>query len=76
MVGVETFRAYVQGWYSGEFQDVVFYKNAQPDIRRMISAILAGYAWDADNPFVASPQRRLRMLSELCRGVDAQAEPA
>lgn len=76
MVGVETFRAYVQGWYSGEFQDVVFYKNAQPDIRRMISSILAGYAWDTNNPFVANPQRRLRMLSELCRSVDAQAEPA
>jgi flavin-dependent dehydrogenase len=76
MVGVETFRAYVQGWYSGEFQDVVFYKNAQPEIRRMISSILAGYAWDASNPFVASPQRRLRMLSELCRSADAQAEPA
>lgn len=75
MVGVETFRAYVQGWYSGEFQDVVFYKNAQPEIRRMISSILAGYAWDASNPFVASPQRRLRMLSELCRSADAQAEP-
>lgn len=75
MVGVETFRAYVQGWYSGEFQDVVFYKNAQPEIRRMISSILAGYAWDTNNPFVASPQRRLRMLSELCRSADAQAEP-
>jgi len=75
MVGVETFRAYVQGWYSGEFQDVVFYKNAQPEIRRMISSILAGYAWDTSNPFVASPQRRLRMLSELCRSADAQAEP-
>jgi len=75
MVGVETFRAYVQGWYSGEFQDVVFYKNAQPEIRRMISSILAGYAWDTSNPFVASPQRRLRMLSELCRSAHAQAEP-
>ena len=74
MLGVETFRAYVQGWYSGEFQDVVFHKNPQPDIRRMISSILAGYAWDTANPFVASPQRRLRMLSELCRGV-TQAEP-
>ncbi|CUI52107.1 NAD(P)/FAD-dependent oxidoreductase [Achromobacter ruhlandii] len=76
MVGVETFRAYVQGWYSGEFQDVVFYQNAQPEIRRMISSILAGYAWDTDNPFVASPQRRLRMLSELCRAPAAQAQPA
>lgn len=76
MVGVETFRAYVQGWYSGEFQDVVFYEHAQPEIRRMISSILAGYAWDLSNPFVASPQRRLRMLSELCRGSDAPPESA
>lgn len=42
----------------------------------MISSILAGYAWDTDNPFVASPQRRLRMLSELCRAPAAQAQPA
>ena len=76
MVGVETFRAYVQGWYSGEFQDVVFFQNAQPEIRRMISSILAGYAWDTDNPFVASPQRRLRMLSELCRAPGAAPQPA
>jgi flavin-dependent dehydrogenase len=76
MVGVETFRAYVQGWYSGEFQDVVFYENAQPEIRRMISSILAGYAWDRNNPLVANPQRRLRMLSELCRGAEAQPLPA
>ena len=76
MVGVETFRAYVQGWYSGEFQDVVFYEHAQPEIRRMISSILAGYAWDRNNPFVANPQRRLRMLSELCRGAEAQPLPA
>lgn len=76
MLGVETFRAYVQGWYTGEFQDVVFHKSPQPEIRRMISSILAGYAWDTANPFVASPQRRLRMLSELCRGASTQAEPA
>jgi hypothetical protein len=67
MVGVETFRAYVQGWYEGVFQDVVFYEQAQPEIKRMISSILAGYAWDTNNPFVAEPQRRLRMLAEVCR---------
>ena len=38
----------------------------------MISSILAGYAWDQTNPFVASPQRRLRMLSELCRTPGAE----
>ncbi|HEX7749102.1 MAG TPA: NAD(P)/FAD-dependent oxidoreductase [Bordetella sp.] len=67
MVGVDTFRAYVQGWYEGVFQDVVFYEQAQPEVKRMISSILAGYAWDTNNPFVAEPRRRLRMLAELCR---------
>lgn len=66
MVGVETFRTYVEGWYTGAFRDVVFYERAQPEIRRMISSILAGYAWDRNNPFVAEHARRLRMLAEIC----------
>ncbi|ARP87064.1 NAD(P)/FAD-dependent oxidoreductase [Bordetella genomosp. 9] len=66
MQGVETFRTYVEGWYSGAFRDVVFYERAQPGIRRMIASILAGYAWDRNNPFVAEHARRLRMLAEIC----------
>ncbi|MCQ4316628.1 NAD(P)/FAD-dependent oxidoreductase [Stutzerimonas zhaodongensis] len=64
--GVDTFRTYVEGWYDGSFQDVIYYERAQPEIRRMISSILAGYAWDARNPYVAEPKRRLRVLAELC----------
>jgi flavin-dependent dehydrogenase len=66
MVGVNCFREYVQGWYDGTFRDVVFFERAEPGVRGMISAILAGYAWDTDNPFVTQPRRRLRMLAELC----------
>jgi flavin-dependent dehydrogenase len=57
--GVDCFRAYVEAWYDGRFQKVVFSKGQTPDIRRMISSVLAGYAWDQKNPFVAQPQRRL-----------------
>lgn len=64
--GVDTFRVYVQGWYDGSFQDVIYYEKAQPEIRRMICSILAGYAWDEKNPYVAEPQRRLGVLAELC----------
>ncbi|MEK0362111.1 NAD(P)/FAD-dependent oxidoreductase [Pseudomonas sp. CBC3] len=64
--GVNTFRTYVEGWYDGSFQDVIYYEHAQPEIRRMISSILAGYAWDEKNPYVAEPKRRLRVLAELC----------
>ena len=64
--GVDTFRCYVEGWYAGTFQDVIFYQGGTEDIRRMISSILAGYAWDERNPFVSEAKRRLRMISELC----------
>ncbi|MFP6861708.1 NAD(P)/FAD-dependent oxidoreductase [Pseudomonas sp.] len=64
--GVDTFRVYVEGWYDGSFQDVIYFEKAQPEIRRMISSILAGYAWDQSNPYVAEPKRRLRVLAEIC----------
>ncbi|MFJ4154327.1 NAD(P)/FAD-dependent oxidoreductase [Pseudomonas sp. NPDC089752] len=64
--GVDTFRVYVEGWYDGSFQDVIYHPGSSPEIRAMISSILAGYAWDARNPFVAEPRRRLRTLAELC----------
>jgi flavin-dependent dehydrogenase len=67
MRGVDAFRCYVEGWYSGEFQDVVLHQNANPKIKQMICAILAGYAWDSNNPFVTEPHRRLTTVVELCR---------
>ncbi|QUM89157.1 tryptophan 7-halogenase [Moritella sp. 36] len=67
MTGVNAFRCYVEGWYSGEFQDVVLHENPNPKIKQMICSILAGYAWDKTNPFVAEPARRLKVVAELCK---------
>lgn len=64
--GVDTFRCYVEGWYNGTFQDVIYHQGGNAEIRRMISAILAGYAWDERNPFVSEARRRLKMISQLC----------
>ena len=64
--GVDTFRAFVEAWYDGSFQRILFHERQSPDIRRMLSAILAGYAWDMDNPYVAQAKRRLRVLEGLC----------
>jgi len=64
--GVDTFRTFVESWYAGGFQDIIFHPNASPEVRRMISAILAGYAWDKENPFVADSRRRLGVLEKLC----------
>jgi flavin-dependent dehydrogenase len=64
--GVDTFRAFVESWYAGGFRKIVFQERQQPEIRRMICAILAGYAWDANNPYVAQPKRRLDVLEAMC----------
>ena len=64
--GVDCFRSYVEAWYDGRFQTIVFAPGQTDDIRRMIASILAGYAWDESNPFVSQPQRRLNALAEWC----------
>lgn len=65
--GITVFRAYVEAWYQGDFQDVVFSHRQNQDIRRMISALLAGYAWDEANPMNSESERRLKTLAEYCR---------
>jgi flavin-dependent dehydrogenase len=64
--GVDAFRAFVEAWYAGTFQPIIFYPQQPKDVRGMICSILAGYAWDQKNPYVAEPKRRLRVLEELC----------
>lgn len=65
--GIHVFRAYVEAWYSGEFQDVVFSSKQNNDVKKMVSSLLAGYAWDDANPMHKNPQRRLQVLAEFCR---------
>lgn len=68
MAGIETFRVFVNAWYDTRFQDVIFApQNANKKVRSMISSILAGYAWDTNNPYVKDSERRLNTLAELCR---------
>jgi hypothetical protein len=33
----------------------------------MISSILAGYAWDEDNPFVKNARSKFDALADACR---------
>jgi flavin-dependent dehydrogenase len=66
-LGVDTFRAFVDSWYRGGLQQIIFHQRQPAPVRRMIAGILAGYAWDTSNPYVRQPQRRLAVLEELCR---------
>jgi len=64
--GVDCFRAFVEAWYEGSFQKLIFHPDSPADIRGMISSILAGYAWDLKNPFVTDSRRRLSVLEQFC----------
>lgn len=64
--GISTFRQFVEAWYDGRFQNIIFNEQRQEQITQMISAILAGYAWDLKNPYVAETKKRLQTLSEIC----------
>jgi flavin-dependent dehydrogenase len=65
-IGVNAFRSYVETWYDGSLQEIIF---AQPkratDVKKMIIAVLAGYAWDTSNPFVKDPRRHLASVRHL-----------
>lgn len=69
-VGVDTFRAYVNAWYDGSLERIIYAKNPDPDIKQKICSVLAGYVWDETNPFV---KRAERALSVVARAV-AQRE--
>ena len=64
--GVDTFRVFVKAWYDGRLQDVIFASNKDENVKRMICSILAGYAWDVENPYVKNTDR-INTLAELCR---------
>jgi len=64
--GVDTFRTFVEAWYDGRFQKIIFHPQQKDELRAMITSILAGYAWDTTNPYVAKSSRRIQVLAELC----------
>ena len=67
MIGINAFIVYVQGWYDGKFQDVIYTKNENLDVKRQICSILAGYAWDTSNPYVTRAEESLNVLAKYCK---------
>ncbi|TVR44817.1 MAG: NAD(P)/FAD-dependent oxidoreductase [Planctomycetota bacterium] len=59
---VDVFRSYVQAWYDGRFQRLIFAEDSDPAIRRMLCSVLAGHVDDKRNPFVAQHRRKLDQL--------------
>ncbi|MDX1695873.1 MAG: NAD(P)/FAD-dependent oxidoreductase [Ketobacteraceae bacterium] len=67
MRGVETFRVFVESWYDTRLQDIIFSERKNTNVKAMICSILAGYAWDTRNPYVAESRGRVDVLARVCR---------
>lgn len=67
MIGINAFRTYVEGWYDGKFQDVIYAKEENYEVKRQICSILAGYAWDINNPYVTKSKQALEVISQYCK---------
>ncbi len=61
--GVEVFETYVNEFYNGNLQKLFFYEPVNWDIRRKICAVLAGYVWNDENPFVKKHHNVIKNLA-------------
>ena len=67
LYGVDVFSTYVKEWYTGNLQELFFHQPENPDVKRKICAVLAGYVWNKDNPFVKKHDHVIRNLAALIR---------
>lgn len=65
MQGINTFRTYVSTWYTGELHDIFFSNNQDPEIKKQICSVLAGYVWDLNNPFVKKHSQAVKSLHKV-----------
>ena len=64
--GIEVFRAYVNAWYDGSFQRVIFDERQLSNIKAMICSILAGFAWDHANPMTQRSAKKIEAIADVC----------
>ncbi|CAA7195358.1 NAD(P)/FAD-dependent oxidoreductase [Chryseobacterium potabilaquae] len=67
LYGVDVFTTYIKEWYTGNLQELFFHQPANEDIKRKICAVLAGYVWNKDNPFVRKHDTVIKNLANLIK---------
>lgn len=63
--GVSVFASYVKEWYTGNLQTIFFDGANNPEIKRQICSVLAGYVWDDTNPFVKNHNRLIKTVANI-----------
>ena len=64
--GINVFRAYVDAWYNGRFQRIIFEERQLANIKSMICSILAGFAWDETNPMTQRCTKKIDAIADSC----------
>lgn len=64
MLGIDVFRDYVNAWYDGRLQTILFSDKKNNEIVQKVIAILSGYVWDKNNSFVLSSSYALQKTYE------------
>jgi len=68
MVGIDVFREYVNAWYDGRLQTILFSdKLTAEKIERKVVSVLSGYVWDETNMFVHSPKRAIESIYQVLK---------
>ncbi|MBK1895062.1 NAD(P)/FAD-dependent oxidoreductase [Chryseobacterium paridis] len=67
LYGVDVFTTYVKEWYTGNLQELFFHQPENPDVKKKICAVLAGYVWDKENPFVKKHDTVIKNLASLIK---------
>lgn len=65
MMGIDVFRDYVNTWYDGTLQTILFSPRKDPEITKKIVSVLSGYVWDEKNSFVTSSKYALEKTYEI-----------
>ncbi|MGO3305271.1 MAG: NAD(P)/FAD-dependent oxidoreductase [Sphingobacterium sp.] len=68
--GIDVFTTYVQEWYTGNLQTLFFHRPENPEVKRKICAVLAGYVWNEENPFVKKHDRVIRTMAYMLKNND------
>lgn len=63
--GVDVFSTYVKEWYTTNLQKLFFHQPENPQVKEQICAVLAGYVWDENNPFVKKHDRAIKSMAHL-----------
>jgi flavin-dependent dehydrogenase len=64
--GINVFCAYVDAWYDGRFQRIIFEPRSLANIKSMICSILAGFAWDEANPMTQRCSKKINAIADSC----------